>query len=560
MEFDTAKSAVANSANGMHETGQSNGRYEQPEWTASPFPSPTAWVKEPESYVRLFGGMYDQDSGMSNPKQIGSSADEDSNQAPDVDPDCPAAPRFSVDHGAIDQNSKTVSINYKFSKGVNEIRASWINQNLTGAAIYGQDRVIGHKIDWKQENQPKFSQSAFTSPAITQTSEDGIYTFSEVLPLPTLKNLPSLVSSFITCADPEAHLIVTQLDEDDHRDVEAQLDIDKEDEILQQRNVGRPMPFIKGDNDNFDIDPNDIAQRETGDCYIMAILMSFANTANGREIIKSMIKEQPIYKDKKQRNTFGVRFPAYEGTEVSVNNSYPYYSAPPRSNTTVYQATTIRHKEGFQNAQPGDKNSEVWPMLIEKALAILAGHNFQQINNGNVREAYYLLTRNSKMKNIINEQSNSDAGETKYGLEKIGTSEIENNEKAITYRVDDCVIGETAKASSFKAAKLSKYSDEDVHQEAYHGQEGYYDQEGYYIDKINDKIPICSSHVYSLLRIHYDKEKKSKTYDFKNPHGKHHLDNITEEQLRRYFPTVNWGSITPPVNDTKLPLQSEPAH
>lgn len=537
MGFDTAKSAKLDGANESHKTGQSGSRYEQPQAMQSPFPPPTVGVKESGPYVKLFGGMYGPDYGMDSPKKIESSATEYSDKAPDSDPDCPVAPYYSVEHGVIGKDSKTVTINYKFGKGVKSIKSSWINKEMTGAVINFSERVIGHQIDWDQKNQPKFieNSSARGTSEITQTSQEGIYAFSEVLALPSNKNLPSLISSFTTCVDSEAHLVVTRLEEGDQRDVENHSDSDKEDPNIRQTHVRKPVPFLKGDKDEFDIDPNDITQRETGDCYIMAILMSLANTENGREIIRSMIKEQPTYQGKEQKNAFGVSFPAYEHTEVSVTNNYPYYYPPPKPTGMVYQATPDPYKEGFQNAQPGDEDREVWPMLIEKALAILAGHDFNQISEGDPREIFYLFTKNSHMKNIIKDHEDPDTKQIKNGLDEIKMTEIDNNEKNITYRVDDCVIGETDEETKFKPADKLQ------------------DEVGYYLI---DRVPICANHDYSLLRVHYDKATKKKTYDFRNPHGKYHLDNITEAQIKRYFPTLNSGSITLPVKDTKFSPES----
>ncbi|MBI5201656.1 MAG: hypothetical protein HY925_08740, partial [Elusimicrobia bacterium] len=116
--------------------------------------------------------------------------------------------------------------------------------------------------------------------------------------------------------------------------------------------------YVKGPRDAADIHPNDVKQGAIGDCYYMS---SIASVAQQRpELIREMIHD-----DGKGRYT--VTYHRWDGdapaaVKVTVDNTFPSRAAGP-----LY-------------AHDGD--TELWPMILEKAYAKFHDNSYVQIGYG----------------------------------------------------------------------------------------------------------------------------------------------------------------------------------
>ncbi len=117
--------------------------------------------------------------------------------------------------------------------------------------------------------------------------------------------------------------------------------------------------FVQGPRDNTAIHPNDVSQGAIGDCYYMS---SIAAVAQQRpDLIRDMIKANGD-------GTYSVTFHRWNGDKaeavtVVVDNKFP-----------------TRQSESPLYAKAGD--SELWPMVLEKAYAKFHGNSYVEIGLG----------------------------------------------------------------------------------------------------------------------------------------------------------------------------------
>jgi hypothetical protein len=134
--------------------------------------------------------------------------------------------------------------------------------------------------------------------------------------------------------------------------------------------------FAQQSGDVDAIDPKDVRQWQMGDCSLMATLASLASTAEGRALIDGAIKERT---DGAGRVTYDVTlfkltvFPSGQLTPVTltVDGNFVGQHALP--------------------ARAGDQR-EIWPLVLERAYALLNGGENHIARGGSPADAMMALT------------------------------------------------------------------------------------------------------------------------------------------------------------------------
>lgn len=156
--------------------------------------------------------------------------------------------------------------------------------------------------------------------------------------------------------------------------------------------------FVKGDDDKHSsgIDPYDIKQGGVGDCFLMASMSAVAKL--DPNIIKNMIKDN---KD----GTFTVKLyrPIKEGKKSTVSDGSAIYTTETVgleavevivSNKVVvdtWPGPDSKHEANTPIYAKSQDQGELWPLIIEKAYAKLAG-GYDNIDGGFSEEAFEVLT------------------------------------------------------------------------------------------------------------------------------------------------------------------------
>jgi hypothetical protein len=117
------------------------------------------------------------------------------------------------------------------------------------------------------------------------------------------------------------------------------------------------VPFVKGEGDEHDIDPNDVKQGELGDCYFLASAAAVARA--NPELIRKLIRKIDAH------NYEVTLYPADRSggetapTKVIVSDMFPIQA----NGLPAYAYT----------GDVGEDGPELWVMLLEKAYATQAG-------------------------------------------------------------------------------------------------------------------------------------------------------------------------------------------
>lgn len=518
---------------------QSEGNYSPNDTLTSSYNSPpTNGNNQVDSshYINVFGGMYD-DINTKSGRDSTLDSDPGSpqvNQEEPAEKDCPLI--YTVSQSGFSSDGKTAKIQYRFNSAVKKIQSNWISEGIVAQESKSSDGETIN-IKWNgPDKSPILDIRNDTRAEISGPDTDGAYTCTLSIELPKTRYTPSLVTAFTTCPGDTEHLLVTKFDNDNDCPVEADGEAAAKGKQIKQDYVSRAEPFLrKKKKDESDIMPDDVKQGGVGDCYLMSVLASFANTDNGREVIRNMISSSDAGKRKAKDEMFDVSFPAYEKTSIAVKNEFPFH---PREDVS-FQDSDGTTKSGYidehyHGAQQTNNRREIWPMLIEKALAILAGHQLSELSWDTPQNAYHLLTKKD-MSSLLN--PNATSGQNNL-LTQIKTSkkEDESNQKETTFRVEDCVIGATKSTDFFINANFKPVEKKD----------------GYFQNPKSPRI-IVPDHDYSLLRIHVDTKSNLRTYDFRNPHGHDDLNGLTEEEVKFYFVDVLSGVIDAPAKKETTP-------
>jgi Calpain family cysteine protease len=133
--------------------------------------------------------------------------------------------------------------------------------------------------------------------------------------------------------------------------------------------VSNPVLFAKEDGDVDAVDPKDVQQRNLGDCHIMVALAAMANTPEGRATIKGMIRETT---NEKGEVSYTVTLHKPEEHWLGL---------APTTFTEVHITVDGTFVKGHAEAREAGASQEVWPLVIEKALAKFYG-GYAEINRG----------------------------------------------------------------------------------------------------------------------------------------------------------------------------------
>ena len=138
--------------------------------------------------------------------------------------------------------------------------------------------------------------------------------------------------------------------------------------------VAGGSPFVQGAEDKQAVDPNDVAQGALGDCYLMAGMASVARADPGA--IAKLIKDNG---DGTYDVTLHLRKTATASpspTVVTVDGRLP--SKGPGMKPLYAQTG-----DAAPAAEGAAAQAELWPALIEKALAQVKG-SYEEISGGNI--------------------------------------------------------------------------------------------------------------------------------------------------------------------------------
>jgi len=161
------------------------------------------------------------------------------------------------------------------------------------------------------------------------------------------------------------------------------------DVLKDQKPVGhlQGRAFVKGKGDLQDVDPNDVAQGQLGDCYLMAALAAVAKTDPG--VIREMVRDNGngTYTVTFHLPRLGLSFLGREVRKVVVTPDVPVQaegSSQPR-----YAQVGDREVEGEGASRK--EVAELWVLLVEKAWAQVKG-SYGAIEGGHPGEAMAAIT------------------------------------------------------------------------------------------------------------------------------------------------------------------------
>ena len=144
------------------------------------------------------------------------------------------------------------------------------------------------------------------------------------------------------------------------------------DTTLTEATIAGGTTFVRGEGDTHAVDPNDVVQGGLNDCFVLAPMISIA-------------RFRPSYIMDKIRRTnggwmvklFSPTWWWYDEFSVFVDNRFWQRSGRP-----VYA----------QTADVVTGNIEMWPMILEKAVALARGGSYENIDWGRTSEVTSMLT------------------------------------------------------------------------------------------------------------------------------------------------------------------------
>jgi hypothetical protein len=133
--------------------------------------------------------------------------------------------------------------------------------------------------------------------------------------------------------------------------------------------VANPVLFAKQDGDVDAVDTKDVQQRNLDDCHIMVALAAMANSPEGRAAIMGMIRETT---NEKGEVSYTVTLHKPE---------QHWLGLAPTTFTEVQVTVDATFVKGHSEAREAGGSHEVWPLVMERALAKFYG-GYAEINRG----------------------------------------------------------------------------------------------------------------------------------------------------------------------------------
>jgi hypothetical protein len=138
--------------------------------------------------------------------------------------------------------------------------------------------------------------------------------------------------------------------------------------------------FVRESGDANEVDPKDVTQVGLGDCYLLAAVAGLASTPNGQAALRSAIEE---HTDDQGKKIYSVRL--YEVQEHLVGPK-----------TFTERVIDLRADDpyvvGHAAAATGGGAHEIWPLVVEKAFAVLRGSYNAMGKGGRPDQALEALT------------------------------------------------------------------------------------------------------------------------------------------------------------------------
>lgn len=241
--------------------------------------------------------------------------------------------------------------------------------------------------------------------------------------------------------------------------------------------------FVKGSDDDLDIDPNDVKQGALGDCYLIAGMAAVARAQP--DAIRDAIKDNG------------------DGTfDVTLYLRSSRYSRPRAVTKTVDARLAVKSAGRPLYAGTGDKEdgeTELWAALIEKTVA-QHKESYELISGGNINGDGFVFA----------------------GVSEMFTGERENYMRVDSMDNDEVLLYMAFALEDGKAIVASSRNlkdDEELTREA-------------------NKANVYWNHAYAPESVDLD----AGTVTLQNPWGSHHVTDLKVEDFRRFYKALRIGS------------------
>lgn len=240
--------------------------------------------------------------------------------------------------------------------------------------------------------------------------------------------------------------------------------------------------FVQGSGDEKEVDPNDVAQGQLGDCYLMAGMAAVAR-ANPDQL-KKIIKDNGD-------GTFNVTLYIRKNP----------YSAPTPVTKTVDARLPSSGGGSTLYAGTGDKAggaTEMWPALLEKTVAQHKG-SYEEISGGNIGKGGFNFA----------------------GATEMFTGKAEGYKNVDNLQEDDILL---ELGAALEAKRTCTVDSRDMtNNEA--------------LSKESTPYNVYGNHAYAVQAVDIDK----RTVDLQNPWGSHHVKALPIALFKKFYRGIRIG-------------------
>ena len=241
-------------------------------------------------------------------------------------------------------------------------------------------------------------------------------------------------------------------------------------------------PFIQGAGDSHAVSPNDVKQGALGDCYMMAGMISVARA--DPSLIEKLIKDNG---DGTYDVTLYIRSSSY-GRPKPVVKTVDARLAAKRAGVPLYAGI----------GDEADGQQELWVALLEKTLAQHKG-SYELISGGNIAKGFQF-----------------------HGATELLTGKAENYYRTDSLEEDDLLL---MSAIALEDNKPISMDSRDMSEDAAMSAEA-------------EKMNVYGNHAYPIEDVNLD----ARNMDLQNPWGSHHVNDISVEDVKRFYRSIRIGS------------------